>query len=165
MYTWNWVNNTFSTITFTRFGLLLCHCQWHYEEKHSEVAIIRHRFPTCGQNCRRNPNFFYYPLWPLTRFCLSPLVNDHQLSYITNLRQKKPIDIHHQHMHVCVCVCVCLKKKIANFCHLVVQRKTQCNSYKKISVEKSSSKSPNFEDLFFEIAIFRQWALQQVTKI
>jgi hypothetical protein len=74
-------------------------------------------------------------------------VNDHQPTYITNLRGKKPIDIHHQHMHVFFL----FTKKLANFCHLVTPpKKTQ------ISVEKSSSKSPDSEGLFFEIAIFGQ---------
>jgi hypothetical protein len=143
MYTWNWVNNTFSTITFTRFCLLLCHCQWHYEEKHSEVAIIRHRFQHVAKTVGGNPNFIYYPLWPLTRFGLSPLVNDHQPTYITNLRGKKS-HWYPSSAHACV---------LANFCHLVTQKKKPSATHtKRFLLKKVVSNSPNFEDLFFEIA-------------
>jgi hypothetical protein len=67
-------------------------------------------------------------------------------AYITNWRGKKnPIDIHHQHI---ACVFFILKN-LANFCHLVIQKKKPSATHtKNISVEKSSSKSPNFEDLF-----------------
>jgi hypothetical protein len=150
MYTWNWVNNTFSTIIFRRFCLLLCHCQWHYEEKHSEVAIIRHRFQHVAKNVGGILIFFL----------LSSLTSNQ--IWLKSSCEWSPTHLHHKFegkkthwypssAHACVFL---FTKKLANFCHLVTPpKKTQ------ISVEKSSSKSPDSEGLFFEIAIFGQWAL------